>query len=234
VLVLANGCGAEDTSVVGGSASDLPATSHTHANGTHGAAARSESWELDATTDEIEDTRTLIARTQAAVAQVPSLDAAAAAGYLRVNKRHLINVAYMLDDKVLDPSAIESLVVGDVGGSEGITGGMYALSVGSTLADVPALGGPLLVWHAHGTLCATPAATLVPVDRTTDTCPTGSTAVRDLPMIHVWSDVQPNDDGSPRDAETCGVFQYLDLPHTITIDGCSGKSAGGGHAVTEE
>jgi hypothetical protein len=231
LFALASGCGGgtDDISGAVGSTSSAPATSHTH-----GAAARSDSWELDATAAEIEDTRTLIARTQAAVAQVPSLDAAAAGGYLRVNKRHMINVAYMLDDKVLDSSAIESLVVGDVGGSEAITGGMYALSIGSTLADVPPLGGPLLVWHAHGTLCATPAATLLPVDRTTDTCPTGSAAVRDLPMVHIWSGVQPNDDGSPRDAETCGVFQYLDLPHTTTIDGCSGQSAGGGHAVTEE
>jgi hypothetical protein len=53
-------------------------------------------------------------------------------------------------------------------------------------------------------------------------------------MVHFWSGVQANDDGSPRAADVCGVFQYLDLPHHTSIDGCSGKSSGGGHAITNE
>jgi hypothetical protein len=67
----------------------------------------------------------------------------------------------------------------------------------------------------------------------TDTCPEGTTAVRDLPMVHVWLGVQPNDDGTPRAAASCGTFQYLDLPHEATIEGCSGASSGGGRAISE-
>jgi hypothetical protein len=217
------GCGDNDDGTVEASRRIEPASTT--------AAPPQAGWRLGATDAQVAATQALIARTQKAVAKYPSLAAALDAGYLRANKGHMINVAYMTDDRVVDAAAIESLVVGEVDGKETIVGGMYALPIGKTLADVPDIGGPLLVWHAHGTLCATANATLVPVDRATDTCPTGSVAVRDLPMVHVWSDVQPNEDGSARDAERCGVFQYLDLPHHTKIEGCSGKSAGGGHAI---
>jgi hypothetical protein len=205
-----------------------------HAHGGHGGeVTRADDWRLGATADQVAETEGLIERTQAAVGRYGSIADAEAAGYVRVNRKHLMNLPFVADEHALDPDHIESLVVDEVDGEERIVGGMYVMDVGTTVDDVPPLGGPLVVWHSHGRLCVTPETTLLPVDRATGECPEGTTAVDDIPMVHVWNEPQRNADGTPRSDEACGTFRYLDLPPDVEITGCIGESSGGGHALTE-
>lgn len=222
-------CGSDDSpaadpSTVASTVAPAAATSST-------AEADTPAWQLDASDADVNAANAIIATTQDVVARYADADAAAAAGYVRINAKHLMNIDYMFDEFVLDPEHIESLVVDEAGD---VIGGMYVMNLGDTLDDVPGDGGPLFIWHSHGRLCATNPPGLLPKDPATGECPDGTTTVDDLPMVHVWLAPQPNDDGTPRDVATCGTFQYLDLPHETTIEGCSGQSAGGGNAITHE
>lgn len=187
-------------------------------------------WQLDATDANVDEAQRLIADTQTVVQRYATADDAADAGYIRINAKHLMNLDYMFDEFIMDPDHIESLVVDEAGN---VIGGMYVMNLGDTLDDVPTEGGPLVIWHSHGRLCVTDAPALVPKNDAGE-CPAGTTAIDDLPMVHIWNEAQRNDDGTPRDAAMCGTFQYLDLPHETTIEGCSGQSAGGGNAITHE
>lgn len=226
-------CGDDDSPAADptSSAPSTGSTESTESTATPTTTAPRPAWQLDATEGDVASANEIIDSTHDIVARYPNADAAAEAGYVRINAKHLMNLDYMFDEFILDPEHIESLVVDEAGM---VIGGMYVMNLGDTLDDVPDDGGPLFIWHSHGRLCATDAPGLVPKDPATGECPAGATAIDDLPMVHVWLEPQPNDDGTPRDATTCGTFQFLDLPHETTIEGCSGQSAGGGNAITHE
>jgi len=185
------------------------------------------SWSIGATERDVTDTREFIEKTRAAVSTFTSIDDAKAKGYVRINAEHMLNPYLLLDSKIMDPTAIESLIVGQRNGEDFIAGGMYLMNLKQTMKDVPRLGGPLLVWHSHGGFCFNQNVEIVGVDPTTGACPDGATFVDDPPMTHIWSNPQPNADGKVRTEDACGVFVYLDLPHDRGVPGCSDEAGGG-------
>jgi len=208
----------------GEQAHDEPAHDDGHG---HSNPLSTASWSLGATEREVTDTQEFIEKTRAAVSTFTSIDDAKAKGYVRINAEHMLNPYLLLDSKIMDPTAIESLIVGQRNGEDFIAGGMYLMNLKQTMKDVPRLGGPLLVWHSHGGFCFNQNVEIVGVDPATGACPTGATFVDDPPMTHIWSNPQPNADGKVRTDEACGVFVYLDLPHDRGVPGCSDESGGG-------
>lgn len=200
-------------------------TVHDHGTTTTTAPSVVADWRMGATDAQVADTRAFVAATQAAVATFTSFQDAEAKGYVKIGDDHMLKVSYMLDGKVTDPSAIESLIIGRRGGVDVILGGMYMLNIGQDDADAPTFGGPLVVWHRHGGFCHDENLTIVgSVDPITGECPPGTMFINDPPMTHIWS--QPiSDAGTVRTESRCGTFVYLDVPHDGTVPGCTD----GGH-----
>jgi hypothetical protein len=79
---------------------------------------------------------------------------------------------------------------------------MYMLRPGSTLDDVPDIGGPLTQWHIHDNLCFTPDQQAPRVAGLTDAngnCRSPLVKLAPVPMIHVW--IVP---------QVCGPFAALE------------------------
>jgi len=119
---------------------------------------------------------------------------------------HFINWSYMRDDIILDPSKPESLVFSfDENGDKYLSAAMFILTKGSTMDDVPELGGPLTQWHIHNNLCFTndpikPTLALgeAVVGADQDCTPPNVKGGLE-PMLHVWIVDNP-----------CGPFAALD------------------------
>lgn len=191
-------------------------TAHTHGTTTTTTPPPVEAWRLGATDTEVALTWQLIADTQAVVATFTSIADAESKGFVRIADDHMVNVDRMLDDQLLEPDAIESLVVAKVNGVDTIVGGMYLLNIGHDESDIPALGGPLLVWHRHGGFCFDENLNIVG----TGPCGPNTMFIDDPPMIHVWSDPMRWSDGTARSTAACGTFAYLDVPHDDEVPGC--------------
>jgi hypothetical protein len=102
---------------------------------------------------------------------------------------HYINWAYLTDGKVLDPDHPESLVYRHDGTSKKLVSAMFMLEPGSTLDDVPDLGGPLTQWHIHDDLCFTDDPVQPRVAAVTSvggSCRAPLKKFDPVPMIHVW------------------------------------------------
>lgn len=95
----------------------------------HEGAAAGAPWRLGATGTELRDTRRLIRRTQAALADYPTVAAAEAQGFVRINEGHLLRVDRVFDEHQLDPAAIESLIVNQRDGQDYIAGAMYLMDI---------------------------------------------------------------------------------------------------------
>jgi len=120
---------------------------------------------------------------------------------------HYINWSYVNDEYILNPDYPESLVyqVGD-DGQKFLAAAMFMLPDGTTLDQVPDLGGPLTQWHVHDDLCFTddPVAPRLAVGRNLFTddqgaCRPPSVKKAAVPMIHVWITPHP-----------CGPFAALE------------------------
>lgn len=120
---------------------------------------------------------------------------------------HYINWSYLNDDKILDPDYPESLVFRVIDGEKTLAAAMYMLAEGTTLDDVPDLGGSLTQWHVHNDLCLTddPVAPtlafgsgnfIVGADQE---CTPPNSKRGNVPMIHVWIIPHP-----------CGPFAALE------------------------
>jgi len=120
---------------------------------------------------------------------------------------HYINWSYLNDDKTLDPDAPESLVFRVINGEKTLAAAMYMLPEGTTLDDVPDLGGPLTQWHVHNDLCLTddpiaPTLAFGSADFLTGAdqeCTPPNSKRGNVPMIHVWITPHP-----------CGPFAALE------------------------
>jgi hypothetical protein len=119
---------------------------------------------------------------------------------------HYINRDLFDDDKVLDPTAPESLVYRVDGADRTLVSAMFI--VARTALDDPVLtdfAGPLMQWHVHDDLCWGLDANGNRVVRGVlsgpdDTCPPGSVNTGgDSPMVHVW--ITPHE---------CGPFAALE------------------------
>jgi len=114
---------------------------------------------------------------------------------------HFVNAATKNDGKILDPTAPESLVyeVDRATGDRTLVAAMFQLDPGTTMADVPDVGGALMQWHIHDNLCFTADAKVAALRAPGAACPAGLFIGGEEPMIHVW--ITPH---------KCGPFSALD------------------------
>ncbi|WP_426572435.1 hypothetical protein [Aquihabitans sp. McL0605] len=116
---------------------------------------------------------------------------------------HFIKWDTIDDDHVLDPDHPESLVyVPGPNGSRTLVSAMFMLREGTTLDDVPDVGGALTQWHIHDNLCFSndPTAPVVAGLRPSGgDCPGDLQAFTPVPMLHVWITKNP-----------CGPFAALE------------------------
>ena len=146
---------------------------------------------------------------------------AEAAGYHSIGDaltgdEHYINWDSINDDHVLDPDHPESLVYSVKRGSDGkwtktLEAAMYMLPTGTTLDEVPDVGGALTQWHIHDNLCFSndPVAPRVAGITTSDGgCPAGLQKFEPVPMMHVW--ILPNPCGPFAALEGVGAGQIKD------------------------
>ncbi|MEO6628167.1 MAG: hypothetical protein ABIP03_06305 [Aquihabitans sp.] len=108
---------------------------------------------------------------------------------------HFINWNYIDDDHTLDPDHPESLVyVPQNDGTKKLVSAMFMLDAGTTLDDVPDLGGPLTQWHIHDNLCFTDDPVSPRISGITSvggTCRAPAVKFTPVPMIHVWITKHP-------------------------------------------
>ncbi len=136
----------------------------------------------------------LVVATLARLPQFADPTTATAAGYQPIDAglttdEHYVNWRYINDDKMLDPDHPESLVYRVAGDTKSLVAAMFILREGSSLGDVPDIGGPLTRWHVHEDLCFTPEALgsrLVQAVAVHAACPPPSLKRLATPMIHVW------------------------------------------------
>lgn len=116
---------------------------------------------------------------------------------------HFINWEYLDDGRTLDPDHPESLVYEPQNdGTKKLVSAMFMLNKGSTLDDVPDLGGELTQWHIHDDLCFTDDPVSPRISGITSvggTCRAPSVKFAPVPMIHVWITKHP-----------CGPFASLE------------------------
>lgn len=112
---------------------------------------------------------------------------------------HFINASKYDDGKILDPTAPESLVYRYENGQRKLVAAMFMLKPGTTLADVPQVGGKLMQWHIHDNLCFTPEGAVGGLRQPGGPCRDGLVPGGEQPMIHVWIESNP-----------CGPFAALD------------------------
>lgn len=179
----------------------------------------------------------LIARTKVGMARFTNEFSLLMAGYTSIRDsdsgvEHFIKWPLLQDGKILDENAIEAVVMETKPGQpKRIIAAMYFLELGSTMADVPDIAGPLTPWHNHKDLCWDPTGKYIQgVFRKTTSIPNGACipfgTLRELePMIHVF--VTPNVCGPFAEIDdTNGIIdQYLratgQIPPKVPNTGCS-------------
>lgn len=155
----------------------------------------------------------LISTTTAGMASFTTESSVLAAGYTSIGDggadgyEHFVNWSYLSDGIELDPSRIESIVMKKTPGApKTVVSAMYILNLGKTMADVPALAGPLTTWHDHQNLCF--SGTKLVGLAVGGVCSVG-TLLPTPPMLHVWMVAHP-----------CGPFAGIET---------HGGEACGGH-----
>lgn len=148
----------------------------------------------------------LVARTLADLPQFADPAVAEAQGWHSIGDgftghEHLINWDLIDDGRVLDPDAPESLVYDTSGGGRRLVSAMFMMPRGSSLDEVPELGGPLTQWHVHDDLCFSAGENprVAGVTEVGGTCEPPLQKFDPTPMIHVWIEPHP-----------CGPFAALE------------------------
>jgi hypothetical protein len=117
----------------------------------------------------------------------------------RTGVEHYVNQQYMDDDTILDPNKPESLVYDTTVTPKKLAAAMYMAKPGTTLDDVPDIGGPLTQWHVHTNLCYNAQGKVAGITNASGECPAGLVKPAAIPMIHVW--IVP---------QRCGPFAALE------------------------
>lgn len=114
---------------------------------------------------------------------------------------HLINWDLIDDGRVLDPDYPEALVYDTSGGGRRLVSAMFMLERGTSLDDVPELGGALTQWHIHDDLCFSPGENprVAGLTEVGESCEPPLQKFEPTPMIHVWIEAHP-----------CGPFAALE------------------------
>jgi hypothetical protein len=146
----------------------------------------------------------LIAITLARLPKFADYRVAEAAGYKSIGDgftgdEHFVNQAMFDDGRVLDPDYPESLVYDTTGGGRKLAAAMFMLGSGTTLDDVPDVGGKLTQWHIHNNLCFTTDGKVAGITSEGGTCNAPLVKGPEMPMIHVWIQSHP-----------CGPFAALE------------------------
>ena len=131
---------------------------------------------------------------------------AVAAGFASIGDsatgdEHYINWDWIDDAHTLDPNYPESLVYRvDANGGRTLEASMFMLPTGTTLDQVPDVGGSLTQWHIHDNLCFTPPPSrlVIGVTNADGTCREG-VKFTPVPLMHVWVLSHP-----------CGPFAALE------------------------
>jgi hypothetical protein len=156
-------------------------------------------------------------------------------GDSRTGFEHYINFALLGDDKVLDPTAPESLVyqVDDPADPTARTLVSAMFIAQATSLDDPAIAdfaGPLMQWHNHTNLCwrTNDAGAFVVAGVTDDnggTCPEGTVHTGgQFPMVHVW--IAPHQCGPFAALEGHGAGQAGQLSEGERVDLCGDHHGG--------
>jgi hypothetical protein len=133
---------------------------------------------------------------------------AEAAGYRSIGDaltgdEHYIKWDLIDDEHQFDPDYPESLVynVDRATGEKTLEAAMYMMPTGSTLDDVPDIGGDMTQFHIHDNLCFSneEAPRVAGVTESGGECPPGTQRLTPVPMMHVW--ILPN---------PCGPFAALE------------------------
>jgi hypothetical protein len=112
---------------------------------------------------------------------------------------HYINREYMANDTILDPDEPESLVFDTTVSPKQLVAAMYMLPPGTTLDDVPDVGGALTQWHIHNNLCFTEGGQVAGLTQSDGSCAAPLVKAPEQPMMHVWLTPHP-----------CGPFAALE------------------------
>jgi hypothetical protein len=149
-------------------------------------------------------------------------------GDSRTGFEHYINFTLLGDDKVLDPTAPESLVyqVDDPTDPAARTLVSAMFIAQATSLDDPAIAdfaGPLMQWHNHTNLCwrTNDAGDFVVAGVTDDdgACPEGTVNTGgQFPMVHVW--IAPHECGPFAALEGHGAGQAGQLSEGERVDLC--------------
>jgi len=148
----------------------------------------------------------LISETRDAMAALPDQAAVEAAGYVSIGDaptgfEHFVHYGYLMDDRELDPGAIESIVfVVEPDGTKTVASAMYILTPGKTMDDVPDIAGELTTFHDHQNLCWEGLRVVGTTDAA-GSCQRG-TFRPTPPMLHVWMTEHP-----------CGPFAGIEGSH---------------------
>jgi len=156
------------------------------------------------TPEQVAFAQQLIADTQAQLVRYDNLAILPLTGYQWIRDgqqvdtyQHWIHLSRIVDGHRLDAAFPESLVLRTTPDGPVLEASMYMLSLGYTLANIPADIAWLPDWHVHDNLCFEPGYVLVGV--TVDgRCERGSVVVTP-PMVHVW-----------REPTRCGWFAGVD------------------------
>jgi len=153
----------------------------------------------DITQEQHEAAEALVNDTRAALAATSyaDYDAAVAAGYVSIRDQitgheHLVHAEYYVNDTILDPNEIESLVyeVKDDGSKE-LVSAMYLMPPGTTMGDEPDIAGEITQWHDHQNLCWDETGRRIAGILRDGKCWPGGTFRPTPPMLHVWVKEHP-------------------------------------------
>jgi hypothetical protein len=131
----------------------------------------------------------LVTDTRATLGQYATFDAAVADGFVNITPEgqlvvHYARPQWLVDSKVLDASAPESLVYAFPQRTRPVLlGAMYLME---TATNPPTPGGCLTQWHDHQNLCIAPGEGMVAVVGPDGSCPPGSSNESTQSMMHVW------------------------------------------------
>lgn len=148
---------------------------------------------------------TLIQSTQRDLPKYADTATAIADGYVSIGDgatgfEHFIKYSLLLDGRVLDTAAPESLVYSVNGSVKTLVSAMFIANPGTPLTDTTLVNyaGGLMQWHVHDNLCWRNGK-VVGVTNAAGVCVFGVLQTGGAPMVHVW--IKPH---------VCGPFAALE------------------------
>jgi hypothetical protein len=137
---------------------------------------------------------------------------------------HYIKQSLIVDNRMLDTTAPESLVYKASGATRTLVSAMYIANPGTLLTDATLnnYAGGLMQWHVHNNLCWAPDSQgnpkVVAVTNAAGICPFGVRQPSGAPMVHVWLAPHPCGPFAAVEGVAAGV---ADVSDSERVDLCS-------------